>query len=147
MGDSGHPRVPDGVEIVRVSARPDLWRAVYPTVPAQAFQDMALISPLDVSLEQWERDWISDPAAVFVALADGEVIGCAGLLPDTDDPGRPEHALTAVRRDWRLAGTRPSTLTTGGASRCQTAARGTRLMPRSALVSRAVACCAARQVC
>jgi N-acetylglutamate synthase-like GNAT family acetyltransferase len=41
---------------------------------------------------------------MFVALAHGEVIGCAGLLPDTDDPGRAEHALTAVRRDWRRRG-------------------------------------------
>ena len=87
-----------------MSARPELWRAVYPTVGAQAFQDMALISPLVVSLEQWERHWITDPDAMFVALADGEVIGCAGLLPDTDDPGRAEHALTAVRRDWRRRG-------------------------------------------
>jgi mycothiol synthase len=101
IGDEPAPRVPDGVEIVQVSARPELWRAVYPTVGAQAFQDMALISPLNVSLEQWERDWISDPDAMFVALADGEVIGCAGLLPDPDDPGRAEHALTSVRRDWR----------------------------------------------
>jgi mycothiol synthase len=104
IGDEPAPRVPDGVEIVQVSARPELWRAVYPTVGAQAFQDMALISPLDVSLEQWERDWISDPDAMFVALADGEVIGCAGLLPDPDDPGRAEHALTSVRRDWRRRG-------------------------------------------
>jgi GNAT superfamily N-acetyltransferase len=46
----------------------------------------------------------TDPEAVFVALADGEVIGCARLLPDADDPGRAEHALTAVRRDWRRRG-------------------------------------------
>jgi len=67
---------------------------------------MATISPLDISLEQWERDWITDPGAMFVALAgaDGEVIGCAGLRPDSDDPGRAEHALTAVRRDWRRRG-------------------------------------------
>jgi mycothiol synthase len=104
IGDEPAPRVPDGVEIVRVSARPELWRAVYPTVGAQAFRDMALISPLVVSLEQWERDWISDPDAMFVALADGEVIGCAGLLPDTDNPRRAEQALTAVRRDWRRRG-------------------------------------------
>jgi mycothiol synthase len=104
IGDEPAPRVPDGVEIVQVSARPELWRAVYPTVGAQAFQDMAQISPLDVSLEQWERDWISDPDAMFVALADGEVIGCAGLLPGPDDPGRAEHALTSVRRDWRRRG-------------------------------------------
>jgi GNAT superfamily N-acetyltransferase len=41
---------------------------------------------------------------MFVALADGEVIGCAGLLPDPDHPRRAEHALTAVRRDWRRRG-------------------------------------------
>lgn len=41
---------------------------------------------------------------MFVAIADGEVIGCAGLLPDPDQPGRAEHALIAVRRDWRRRG-------------------------------------------
>jgi mycothiol synthase len=104
IGDEPAPKVPDGVEIVTVSARPELWRAAYPEVGAQAFQDMALIAPLDVSLEQWERDWITDPDAMFLALAGGEVIGCAGLLPDADEPGRAEHALTAVRRDWRRRG-------------------------------------------
>ena len=104
IGDEPAPRVPDGVVIVPVSSRPELWRAAYQTVGVQAFQDMATISPLVVSLEQWEREWITDPDAMFVALADGEVIGCAGLLPDTDDPGRAEHALTVVRRDWRRRG-------------------------------------------
>lgn len=106
IGDEPAPRVPDGVVIVPVAERPGLWRAAYQTVGAQAFQDMATISPLDISLEQWERDWITDPGAMFVALAgaDGEVIGCAGLRPDSDDPGRAEHALTAVRRDWRRRG-------------------------------------------
>jgi mycothiol synthase len=104
IGDEPAPRVPDGAVIVPVSERPGLWREAYQTVGVQAFQDMATIAPLDISLEQWERDWITDPDAVFVALADGEVIGCAGLLPDTDDPGRAEHALTVVRRDWRRRG-------------------------------------------
>jgi mycothiol synthase len=104
IGAESYPPAPDGVEIVRVSERPGLWRAVYPVVGAQAFQDMALTAPLEVSLEEWERDWITDPDAIFVALAGGEVIGCAGLLPDTDVPGRAEHALTAVRRDWRRRG-------------------------------------------
>jgi mycothiol synthase len=104
IGDEPWPRAPDGVEIVRVSERPELWRAVYDTVGAQAFQDMALTAPLEVSLAEWDQEWITDPDAVFVALADGEVIGCAGLLPDTDEPGRAEHALTAVRRDWRRRG-------------------------------------------
>jgi GNAT superfamily N-acetyltransferase len=104
IGDEPPPRVPDGVQIVPVSARPELWRAVYDVVGAQAFADMALISPVEATPEQWERDWITDPDAMFVALADGEVIGCAGLLPDADNPHRAEHALTAVRRDWRRRG-------------------------------------------
>jgi mycothiol synthase len=104
IGREPTPHALPGVAIISVSERPGLWRAAYHTVGVQAFQDMALDSPLDISLEQWERDWITDPGAMFVALADGEVIGCAGLLPDTDDPGRAEHALTAVRRDWRRRG-------------------------------------------
>jgi N-acetylglutamate synthase-like GNAT family acetyltransferase len=104
IGDEPAPRVPPGVVIVPVSRGPGLWRAAYQVVGAQAFQDMATLAPLDISLEQWEREWITDPDAMFVALAHGEVIGCAGLLPDTDDPGRAEHALTAVRRDWRRRG-------------------------------------------
>lgn len=104
IGREPAAQAPPGVAIVSVSERPGLWRAAYHAVGAQAFQDMALDSPLDISLEQWEREWITDPGAMFVALAGGEVIGCAGLLPDTDDPGRAEHALTAVRRDWRRRG-------------------------------------------
>src|SRR5262245_4390061 len=70
----------------------------------QAFQDMALVAPLVVSLEQWETEWIADPQAMFVALAGDEVIGCAGLMADQDVPHRAENALTAVRRDWRGRG-------------------------------------------
>jgi mycothiol synthase len=104
IGDEQVPQVPEGVVIVPVSSRPGLWRTAYQAVGVQAFQDMATLSPLEISLEQWEREWITDPDAMFVAVADGEVIGCAGLLPDTDDPGRAEHALTVVRRDWRCLG-------------------------------------------
>jgi N-acetylglutamate synthase-like GNAT family acetyltransferase len=104
IGREPAPQPPAGVAIVPVSERPGLWREAYDAVGVQAFQDMALDRPLDISLDEWERDWITDPGAMFVALADGEVIGCAGLLPDTDAPGRAEHALTAVRRDWRHRG-------------------------------------------
>jgi GNAT superfamily N-acetyltransferase len=104
IGDEQPPAVPPGVTVLPVSARPELWGLVYETVGAQAFQDVATISGLEVSREQWDRDWISDPDAMFVALAGDEVIGCAGLLPDPDQPHRAEHALTAVRRDWRKRG-------------------------------------------
>jgi mycothiol synthase len=104
IGREPAPQAPAGVAIVSVGERPELWRAAYHAVGVQAFQDMALDRPLDISLEQWERDWITDPGAMFAALAAGEVIGCAGLLPDADSPERAEHALTAVRRDWRRRG-------------------------------------------
>jgi mycothiol synthase len=98
------PRLPDGVEIVPVAERPELWPAAYGTVAAQAFQDMALDRPVEASLEQWEAEWMTCPEATFVAVAAGEVIGCAGLMPDDDFPERAENALTAVRRDWRGLG-------------------------------------------
>jgi GNAT superfamily N-acetyltransferase len=104
IGDEREPLVPPGVTIVPVSARPELWPAAYDSVGVQAFQDMATVTVLEVTLQEWQRDWITDPDAMFVALADGEVIGCAGLVPDPDEPGRAEHALTAVRRDWRRRG-------------------------------------------
>jgi GNAT superfamily N-acetyltransferase len=76
----------------------------YHRLALEAFEDFALDTPLDVSPEQWERDWLAWPEGMFLALADGEVIGCAGLEPDADTPGRAENALTAVRRDWRGRG-------------------------------------------
>jgi RimJ/RimL family protein N-acetyltransferase len=44
------------------------------------------------------------PAASLVALADGEVVGYAGLMRWADDPTKAEHGLTVVRRDWRRRG-------------------------------------------
>jgi GNAT superfamily N-acetyltransferase len=104
IGAEPAPQVPDGVVIVPVSTRPELWRAAYESVGRQAFQDVATISALDVTLAEWERDWITSQEATFIALAGDEVIGCAGLMPDLDNPQRAEHALTAVRRDWRKRG-------------------------------------------
>lgn len=104
VGEVEAARIPDGIEIVSVAVRPELWPAAYEEVGMQAFRDFALDTPLDISREQWEREWINWPEATFVALADGEVIGCAGLLQDADQEDRAENALTAVRRDWRRRG-------------------------------------------
>jgi mycothiol synthase len=104
IGEEPVPQVPGGVVIVAVSERPELWRLAYQAVGVQAFQDVATIAPLEVTLAQWERDWITSQDATFIALAADEVIGCAGLMPDQDNPHRAEHALTAVRRDWRRRG-------------------------------------------
>jgi mycothiol synthase len=98
------PRPPAGIEIVCVADRPELWTAAFDTVGAQAFQDMALDRPVEATPEEWENEWLTHPEAAFLAIAGGEVIGCAGLQPDADFPERAENALTAVRRDWRGRG-------------------------------------------
>jgi mycothiol synthase len=53
---------------------------------ARVLADVATRAPLDVSREDWEARWASDP--LFLAVHDGEVIGCAGLDRDPDEPGR-----------------------------------------------------------
>jgi GNAT superfamily N-acetyltransferase len=103
-GDEAAPAPPGGVVFLRASERPELVRAAYDGVALQAFEDFALDTPLDISLEAWEREWITSPEATFVALAGGEPIGCAGLHLDGDQPQRGENILTAVRRDWRGRG-------------------------------------------
>ena len=96
--------VPEGIEIVSVADRPELWREAYDPLALQAFADMALDRPLLATLEQWERDWLTWPEGTFLALADGEIVGCAGLERDTDVPDRAENALTAVLRGRRGRG-------------------------------------------
>ena len=55
-----------------------------------------------MTLERWATSWLGSP--MFLAVHDGEVVGCAGLLVDTDVTDRAENALTATRRDWRGRG-------------------------------------------
>ena len=57
---------------------------------------------LQVEAGQWATSWAGEP--MYLAVHDGEVIGCAGLHLYTDRPERAENALTAVRRTWRGRG-------------------------------------------
>lgn len=103
LGDEQPPSVcPDGVEVVTLDQRPELWAACYDRFGTQVLADFATYEPLEISAEQWSSSWAGDP--MFLALSDGEVIGCAGVHRDTDRPERGENALTAVRRDWRGRG-------------------------------------------
>jgi GNAT superfamily N-acetyltransferase len=100
VGTEGEPSaLPEGVEIVLLSEQPDLWAACYERFGKEVLADFAVFSPLEISAEQWTTSWAGEP--MFLALHQGEVIGCAGLHVDTDKPDRAENALTAVRRDWR----------------------------------------------
>ena len=93
---------PAGVEVVTAQDRPGLWEGCFEGFGREALAGFSVDTPLDVSLDRWTRDWLGDP--MFLALHDGEVVGCAGLGLDTDDPARAENSLTAVRSDWRGRG-------------------------------------------
>lgn len=94
--------LPTGVEVVTLSQHPDLWSASFERFGREVLADFAAYTPLEISRTQWDTSWAGDP--MFLALFDGQVIGCAGLHRDTDQPDRAENALTAVRRDWRGRG-------------------------------------------
>ena len=104
IGQEPMPAIPDGVRVVTVAEQPDLWPAAYDPFALQAYADFATFRPVVVSREQWERDWLSWPEAMFFALSGDEIVGCAGLEFDADHPERAEHALTAVARPWRRRG-------------------------------------------
>ncbi|RZT11945.1 putative N-acetyltransferase YhbS [Kribbella sp. VKM Ac-2569] len=101
IGDEPGPAPPTEYTIVSVAERPELWAAAYHQVALPTLPDMDHPVALKVSEDDWEKEWINDPAAMFVAVAGDEVIGVAGLMLDSDRPERAEVAYTAVRREWR----------------------------------------------
>jgi GNAT superfamily N-acetyltransferase len=92
----------DGVEFVSLEANQDLLEAAYP-LAQEGYEDMP-IEGLDISLETWLLEGGTLPEGSFAALADGEIVGYAGLLRWADEPTKAEHGLTVVRRDWRRRG-------------------------------------------
>lgn len=103
-GDEPWPTVPDGIEVVTVAERPELLARLYHELALPAFEDMPTPRRVEITLEQWEQEWLNWPEATFVALTGGEVVGMAGLVHDADRPDRAENALTTVRRDRRGRG-------------------------------------------
>ena len=101
IGDEPQPAAPTEYTIVSVAERPELWAVAYHQVALPTFPDMDHPVAIKVSQDDWEKEWINDPAAMFVAVAGNEVIGVAGLMLDSDRPERAEVAYTAVRREWR----------------------------------------------
>jgi RimJ/RimL family protein N-acetyltransferase len=104
IGEEPAPTMPEGIEVVTVAERPELWARAYDPFALAAISDMATDRPVVVSREQWERDWLSWPEAMFLALDGDEIVGCAGLEYDPDRPARSEHAFTGVARGWRRRG-------------------------------------------
>ena len=104
IGKEPEPARPDGIRVVTVAERPEIWAQAYEPFAVGAIADMATHLPVVVTREQWERDWLSWPEAMFLALDGDEIVGCAGLEYDPDRPDRSEHAFTAVTRRWRQRG-------------------------------------------
>jgi mycothiol synthase len=90
------------VEVVTLNDHPELWAASYEHFGTEVLADFAVFQPLQITQKQWNDSWAGEP--MFLAVHDGEVIGCAGLNRDPDQPQRCENALTAVRRGWRGRG-------------------------------------------
>jgi len=100
VGDEPEPSPPpEGVDVVTLAEHPELWAASFEDFGMEVLADFAVFQPLEITEKQWNDSWAGDP--MFLAVRDGDVIGCAGLDRDTDRPERAENALTAVRRDWR----------------------------------------------
>ncbi|MET0607921.1 MAG: GNAT family N-acetyltransferase [Gaiellaceae bacterium] len=104
IGDEAWPEPPPGIEVVSLAERPELFERAYHELALEAFRDFPLDRPIEISLEDWNREWQVWPEGSFFALADGELVGMAGLIRDDDRPGRAENSLSAVRRDWRRRG-------------------------------------------
>jgi GNAT superfamily N-acetyltransferase len=103
LGAEPEPRFPEGVEVTTIAERPRLLEEAF-RLAVEAYADMATFAPASITLEEWLREEATHPAGSFVALADGEVVGYAGLMRDGDRPDRAEDGLTSVRRNWRRRG-------------------------------------------
>lgn len=104
VGAEPEPLIPLGISVARLADRPELGEQAYHRLQ-KTIAELALTSVLQVSLPEWQRDWLGTPEATFVALADdGQVVGLASLRPDPDKPDRAENGYTAVRREWRGRG-------------------------------------------
>ena len=67
---------------------------------------MATHLPVVVTRDEWERDWLSWPEAMFLALDGDAIVGCAGLAFDPDDqidPSKPSPRSPVGWRRRRLA--------------------------------------------
>ncbi|WP_198299766.1 GNAT family N-acetyltransferase [Tumebacillus avium] len=98
--------LPNGLEILALQDREDLFAGAH-EVAAEGLPDIPLPEPLTVPAF---ADWVTSELTAtgvrldgsFVAIANGEVIGYAGLAEISDTSA--EHLLTAVKRNWRGQG-------------------------------------------
>ena len=105
VGDEPPRGSPEGIgSFVSLAERQALRPGHHQELAVQALEDFAITPKLEISFEDWEREWVTWPEGSFIALHGDEIVGCAGLIRDYDRPDRAENSLTAVRRDWRRRG-------------------------------------------
>jgi GNAT superfamily N-acetyltransferase len=102
------PAPPPGVEIAVWGDRPDLARGIY-AVASEAYPDVpGREAEAMTSFEEWlalDMGGPNDrPEAVFVALADGEVVGYSKLHLSDARPTVAANDMTGVLRAWRGRG-------------------------------------------
>src|SRR5919201_3624055 len=104
------PRVelPDGIEIVTWTERPELARGMHEVV-LEAYPD---VPGWEEELVEPFADWLAHdmqgpgdrPEATFVAVAGDEVVGYAKFSLTDAQPKTAHHDLTGVKRAWRGRG-------------------------------------------
>jgi GNAT superfamily N-acetyltransferase len=99
---------PAGITIVTWAERPELARGIY-EVACEAYPDEPgstedEVEPFETWLAQDMQGVGDRPEAVFVALADDEVVGYAKLAISSARPGVVLHDMTGVKRAWRGRG-------------------------------------------
>ena len=100
-GDRPPPEVPEGVRLATIAERPELLREAY-DLAVLGYADMAVRSPVTISLDEWLREEATLPEGSFVALAGDEIVGFSGLV--RREGRSAEDGLTVVRRGWRRRG-------------------------------------------
>ena len=102
--DEPEPPAVPGVAFTTLADSPDLHRDAW-AVAEQGYADMKLVTgPARVTFEEWLGEDATLPGGSIVALADGRIVGWAGMVAFADDPTRAENGLTVVDRAWRGRG-------------------------------------------
>lgn len=100
-GDRPSPEIPGGVRLVTIAEHPELLREAY-DLAVVGYADMAVQSPVTISLDEWLREEATLPEGSFVALAGDEIVGFSGLMQREGETA--EDGLTVVHRRWRRRG-------------------------------------------
>src|SRR6478609_6405931 len=101
--------LPEGIAITTLADSPELARGVWETA-SEAMPDIPYYTvPMSAgSLEEFSARSFAGPSyipeATFIAVRNGEVVGYAQLAWRSRAAGIADHAMLAVRRDWRGRG-------------------------------------------